>query len=168
MFAPYRSVITSVLPPLRVAEHSTDKKSTKRSTTVKPVESDEDKSGPKDTWPKGMNLRPGALREQPDLIRSVCRDAIRIVENALGTQHAWPELHKGAPYKHQVLLDAVQSLREKNTGDDEGKQEKLYGALKTRISRDDKFVRCIGKWVRDIFHFSIENLTDTFDYIGRR
>jgi len=115
-----------------------------------------------------MRLRPGALTQQPDLIRSVCRDAIRIVEIALVTQHAWPELHRGAPYKRQVLLDAVQSLREKNTGDDEGKQEKLYRELKTRISRDDRFVRYIGKWVRDILHFSIENFDDTFDYIGRR
>ena len=96
-----------------------------------------------------MHLRPGALLQQPDLIRSVCHDAIRIVEDTLVTQHAWPELHRGALYKRQVLLDAVKSLREKNTGDDEGKQEELYRALQTRISRDKPFVRYIGKWVRD-------------------
>ena len=91
--------------------------------------------------------------QQPELIRSVCHDAIQIVENTLVTQHAWPELHRGALYKHQVLLDAVKSLQEKNTIDNEGKQEELYRALQTRISRDDQFVRYIGKWVRDLVHF---------------
>jgi len=82
-----------------------------------------------------MRLMPGALMQQPDLICAVCRDAIRIVENTLVTQHAWPELHQGALYKRQVLLDAVKSLKAKNDiGDDEGKQEELHRALQTRIS----------------------------------
>ena len=140
----------------------------KRSTPVNAVDSDEDKTVPEDTWPKEMRLRTGALTQQPDLIRSVSSDATRIVEIALVTQHTWPELHRGAPYKRQVLLDAVQSLRENNTGDDEGNHEKLYRELKTRISRDEKFVRYIGNWACDIVHFSIEKFNDTFDYIGPR
>ena len=107
---------------------------------------------------------PGALMQQSDLIRAVCRDAIQIVENTFVTQHAWPELNQGALYKRQVLLEAVISLRAKN---DEGKQEKLYRALQTRISTDDKFVRYIGKWVHDLVDFSIEKLDDTFN-IGCR
>lgn len=115
-----------------------------------------------------MHLRPGTLTQQPELIRSICRDAIRIVEKTLVTQHAWPELHRGALYKRQVLLDAVKSLQEKNTVDNEGKEEELYRTLQTRISRDEQFVRYIGKWVRDLVHFSFENFNDTFDYIGHR
>jgi len=101
--------------------------------------------------------------QQSDLIRAACRDAIRIVENALVMQHAWPELHQGVLYKRQVLLEAIKSLRAKNTGDDEGKQEELYRTLQTRISRDETFVRYIGKWVRDLVHFSIEKFNDTFN-----
>ena len=47
----------------------------------------------------------------------VCREAIRIVEKTLVTQHAWPELNKGAHYKRQVLSEAVKALRAKNTED---------------------------------------------------
>jgi len=71
----------------------------------------------------------------------------------LVTQHAWPELHQGALYKRQVLLDAVKSLRAKDTGDDEGRQKELYKSLLTRISRNEQFVRSIGKWVRDLVIF---------------
>ena len=118
-----------------------------------------------------MRLKSGALTQQPDLIRSVCRDAIRIVEKTLVTQHAWPELHRGAQYKRQVLLDAVKSLQEKNTGDDEGKQEELYRTFQNRISRDEQFVRHIGKWVQYFVHFSFKDFNDTFNlnyYIGHR
>ena len=147
----------SVLPlfELQQYRHSTDRKSTKRSGTIIKHESDEDKTIPGDTWPKAMHLRCGTLTQQPELIHSVCRDAIQIVKNTLVTQHAWPELHRGALYKHQILLDAVESLQEKNTIDNEGKQEELYRALQTRILRDDQFVRYIGKWVWDLVHFLI-------------
>jgi hypothetical protein len=47
----------------------------------------------------------------------------------LVTQHAWPELHKGAHYKREVLLEAVKVLHAKNTEDDEGKQDAQYKAL---------------------------------------
>ena len=85
--------------------------------------SDKDKTPPEDAW--AMRLRPGPLTQQPDLIRAACRDAIRIVENALVTQHAWPQLHQGALYKRQVLSDAVKSLRAKDTGNDQGRQQEL-------------------------------------------
>lgn len=82
--------------------------------------------------------------QQTNLIRGVCREAIHIVEKTLVTKHAWPELHKGAHYKREVLLDAVKVLRAKNTEDDEDAQ---YKALNARVSNDERFVRFIGKWV---------------------
>jgi len=110
---------------------------------------DDDKTVPEDNWPKALRLRNGALTQQSDLIRAVCREAIRIVEKTLVTQHAWPELHKSVHYKQGVLLEAVGVLRAKNTDDDEGKKDAQYKSLNTRLSNDERFVRCIGKWVCD-------------------
>ena len=111
------------------------------------IESDDDKDTPEDSWPKALQLRNGTLTQQTDLIRAVCREAIRIVEKTLVTQHAWPELHKGAHYKREVLLEAVKVLRANNTEDDKGEQDTKYKALNARLSNDEKFVRFIGKWV---------------------
>ena len=94
--------------------------------------------------------------QQSNLIRTVCHDAIWIVENTLIMQHAWPELHQGALYKCQVLSDAVKSLWADDTRDNGRRQEKLYRTLKTWILRDGKFVRYIGKWVHDLIYFSFE------------
>lgn len=113
------------------------------------VDGGEDKVVPEENWPKALRLRTGALTQQSDLIRAACREAIHIVEKTLVTQHAWPELHKGAHYKQQVLLEAVKVLRAKNTEDDDGKQDARYKALSSRVSKDERFVRFIGKWVRD-------------------
>ncbi|KAF8815657.1 hypothetical protein BYT27DRAFT_7079530, partial [Phlegmacium glaucopus] len=111
------------------------------------IKSDDDnKTRPEDNWPKALQLRNGALMQQTDLICAVCREAIHIVEKTLVTQHAWPELHKGAHYKREVLLEAVKVLRAKNTEDNEGKQDAQYKALNTRVSNNERFVRCIGKW----------------------
>jgi hypothetical protein len=90
----------------------------------------------------------GALRVQNVYLRTVCRDAIKIVEKTLVTDHAWPELHRAAAYKRQVLLDAVRPL----IGGD-----KRYKDVQKRITRDDDFVKGIGKWVciliNKIIHF---------------
>jgi len=120
---------------------------------------DGNKTVPEDKWPKALQLRTGALTQQTDLIRMVCREAIRIVEKALVTEHAWPELHKGTLYKRQVLLEAVKLLRAKNTEDDEGKQDAQYKALKRRLSNDETFVRYIGKWVCDSITSPLNALT---------
>ena len=149
--------------PTTLAAHKTDKKLTKQSSIIKSVESDKEKTSPEDMWPKALHLCPGALMQQLDLIHAVCHDAIWITENALVMQHAWPKLHQGALYKCQVLVDAVKSLQVKNTRDDEGKQEMLYRALQTWLSRDKRFVRYIGKWVCVLVHFPIEKLDDTFN-----
>ena len=79
------------------------------------IKSDDDKTIPKDTWPKAVQLRNGTLMQQMDLICVVCHKAIRIIEKTLVTQHAWPELHKGAHYKQEVLLEAVKVLHANNT-----------------------------------------------------
>jgi hypothetical protein len=102
---------------------------------------------PEDEWPKVARLSSGGLMQQNNVIREICRDAIKIVEVTLVTQQAWPELHKGTHYKRQVLLDAVNALRLKIKNDDDQKQDKQYKVLRDRISKDEKFVRSIGKWV---------------------
>ena len=111
------------------------------------IESDDDKTMPEDSWPKALQLRNGTLKQQTDLIRAVCCEAIHIVEKTLVTQHAWLELHKGAQYKWEVLLEAVKVLHANNMEDDEGKQDIKYKALNARLANDEKFVRWIGKWV---------------------
>jgi hypothetical protein len=122
-------------------------KSKSKAGAVMIASDDDDNTIPEDNWPRALQLRAGALTQQTDLIRVVCREAIRIVEKTLVTQHAWPELNKGAHYKQQVLSEAVKVLRAKNTEDDEGKQDAQYKALNSRLSTDEKFVRYIGKWV---------------------
>ena len=102
---------------------------------------------PEDEWPKVARLSPGGLMQQSYVIREICRDAIKMVEVTLVTEQAWPELHKGTHYKRQVLLDAVNALRLNIKNDDDRKQDKQYKALRDRISKDEKFVRGIGKWV---------------------
>lgn len=67
------------------------------------IKSDDDNAVPEDSWHKAVQLRNGTLTQQTDLIRAVCREAIRIVEKTLVTQHAWPELHKGVHYKREVF-----------------------------------------------------------------
>ena len=54
------------------------------------IEGDNDNAVPEDSWPKAIQLRNGTLTQQTDLIRVVCREAIRIVKKTLVTQHAWP------------------------------------------------------------------------------
>ncbi|KDR72040.1 hypothetical protein GALMADRAFT_74336, partial [Galerina marginata CBS 339.88] len=128
---------------------------------------DEDNATPEETWPKALQLRPSALLQQTDLIRALCRDGIRIVETTLITQHAWPELHQGTLYRRQVLSDAVKSLRTKKTEADEAKQEGQYKALQTRIARDEKFVKFVGKWVVDrLSHHRGQIQNAASDYIA--
>ena len=80
----------------------------------------------------------GALWVQNIYLGTICCDAIKIVEKTLATEHAWPELHQAAAYKRQVLLDAVKLLIGK---------DKQYKDVQKRITRDDNFVKVIGKWV---------------------
>ena len=80
----------------------------------------------------------GALQVQNIYLGTICCDAIKIVKKTLVTEHAWPELHQAAAYKRQVLLDAVKLLIGK---------DKQYKDVQKRITRDDNFVKVIGKWV---------------------
>ena len=108
---------------------------------------DDDKTILEDSWPKALWLRNGTLTQQTDLIHVVCREAICIVEKTLVVTHTWPELHKGAHYKQEVLLEVVKVLQAKNKKDDKGKQDTQYKAMNAQLSNDENFVRCISKWV---------------------
>ena len=131
-----------------------------RDRPIQPVEADEitnDIDIPEDQWPKAARLSVGGLSQQGRVIREICRDAIRIVEVTLVTQHAWPELHKGTLYKRQVLLEAVNALRtnNKDNKDDDGRRRDAeYKVLHNQILEDEKFIRMIGKWVRNFFKVS--------------
>ena len=117
-------------------------------TAAVTIESDDDdKTVLEDSWPKALWLRNGALTQQMDLIHVVCREAIHIVEKTLVVTHTWPELHKGAHYKQEVLLEAVKVLQAKNTEDDKGKQDAQYKVMNAQLLNNKKFVRCISKWV---------------------
>ena len=128
-------------------------KSKSKVGAAKIASDDNDKAIPEDNWPKALQLRMGVLTQQTDLIRVVCREAIRIVEKTLVMEHAWPELHKGTLYKRQVLLEAVRLLHAKNTEDAE------YKALNSRLLNDEKFIRYIGKWVHDLLTSPLNALT---------
>ena len=100
---------------------------------------------PEDQWPNVAQLNFGGLSQQGHVIREVCRDAIRIVEVTLVTQHAWPEIYGGTIYKRRVLLEAIKTLRANN---EDKRRDVDYKTLHKRISEDEKFSRTIGKWVR--------------------
>ena len=74
-------------------------KSKSKVGTLAAASDDNNGTIPKDNWPKALQLRPGALTQQTDLIWVVCHEAIRIIEKTLVTEHAWLELHKGTLYK---------------------------------------------------------------------
>ena len=60
---------------------------------------EEDKTSPKDSWPKALRFRAGTLTQQMDLVHVVCHEVIHIIKKTLVTQHAWLELHKSMHYK---------------------------------------------------------------------
>jgi hypothetical protein len=138
---------------------------------IHPVQVDEnanDEDIPEDQWPKVAHLTLGGLTHQGRVIREICRDAIRIVEATLVTKNAWPELHKGTLYKRQVLLEAVNALRVKNKDTNDRRQDMEYKAVRDRISKDEKFIRTIGKWVRNFKVSRIVNRTYIFCILGNR
>jgi hypothetical protein len=118
------------------------------------IESEQDEDSIlEDKWPKAAHLSLGGLMQQNQVIHEICRDAIKIVELTLVTQDAWPELHKGAHYKRQVLLDAIQALRAKFKNNNNSEQGKPYKIIQDRISKDETFVRTVGKWVSNFLYF---------------
>jgi hypothetical protein len=139
-------------PTMTIAK-ATDKNSKSCShanRSIQPVqvdESDNNEDIPEDQWPKVAHLTVGGLMQQGHVVREICRDAIRIVEVTLVTENAWPELHKGTHYKHQVLFEAVNALRANNKDNKDRRSE--YKVLRDRILKDEKFIRTAGKWVRN-------------------
>ncbi|KAF8958081.1 hypothetical protein BDZ97DRAFT_1762400 [Flammula alnicola] len=77
--------------------------------------SDEESADATQTWPihahlRGNGHRGDGLRQQNAHIRATCKKAIKIVERALVTKHAWPELNKGLEYRVEVLKKAAKAL----------------------------------------------------------
>lgn len=89
-------------------------------------------------WPTHAQLRGYNLKEQHELIRKVCRDAIKIVQTTLVMQHAWPELNRLAEYRREVLTTATQTLL---------KVDDRYTDIRERVKKDDKFAMVLGKLV---------------------
>jgi hypothetical protein len=129
-----------------------------------PIQVEDDADIPEDNWPKVARLSMGGLSQQNNVIREVCRDAIRIVEVTLVTKHAWPELHKGTIYKRTVLLEAIDALRANNS-DSDGTQDAEYKALRSRILKDKKFIRTIGKWVCTSNSYTLRHFTYNFHVV---
>ena len=96
------------------------------------------KESKQEIWPDFTNVVPGGLRDQGILIRSLCRDAIQILELTLVTKEAWPELHRAAEYRIEVFTEAARALQ---------KTDVRYRELRKRIAQDEEFASVIGVWV---------------------
>lgn len=96
-------------------------------------------------WPAHARLHGKGLTQQNTLIRALCRDAIKIVETAIVTTHAWPELNRLAEYRREVLLRACRGLMAKN---------KDFLSIRQRLKSDDVFTKAVGKWVSALHYIS--------------
>ena len=76
--------------------------------------------------------------QQNVMIRTMCRDAIKIVETTIVTENAWPELNRTAEYRREVLLRACGRLIVK---------DRTYRSIHRRIKQDEAFTKVVGKWV---------------------
>ena len=90
-------------------------------------------------WDVNAQLRGSGLMQQNAMIRTLCRDAIKIVETTIVTEHAWPELNRSAEYRLEVLLKACGRLILK---------DRSYQSIRRRIKQDEGFTKVVGKWVR--------------------
>lgn len=90
-------------------------------------------------WPEHTNTHGQGLLEQNLYIRTACRRAIKIVERGLVTVDAWPELHRAAEYRVEVLSKATKELK---------KQDPKYNDLRDRVKHDEDYSAILGKWVR--------------------
>ena len=87
----------------------------------------------------------GGLRDQGILIRSLCRDAIQILELTLVTEEAWPELHRAAEYRVEVFTQAARALQTTDV---------CYRELRKRINTDEEYAYTMGLWVSFLLHVS--------------
>ena len=95
-------------------------------------------------WPEHTNTRGQGLLEQNLYVRTACRRAIKIVEKGLVTVDAWPELHRAAEYRVEVLSKATKDLK---------RQDSKYNDLRERIKNDEDYSAILGKWVRSSTSF---------------
>lgn len=97
-----------------------------------------DENSHEDRWPTHARLRGYNLKEQREVIRKVCRNAIKIVQTTLVMQHAWPELNHLAEYRREVLTTAAKTLL---------RVDDRYADIRERVNKDDKFAMVLGKLV---------------------
>ncbi len=100
-------------------------------------------------WPEHTNTRGQGLLEQNLYVRTACRRAIKFIEKGLVTVDAWPELHRAAEYRVEVLSKATKELKT---------QDPKYNDLRERIKNDEDYSAILGKWVRILPAF-ISDLT---------
>ncbi len=98
------------------------------------------------------------FRDQGILIRSLCCDAIQILELTLVTKEAWPELHRAAEYRVEVFTEAARALQ---------KTDVRYRALRKRIADDEDYASVIGVWVRLLLLISFYADATTFAHPDR-
>ncbi|KJA15179.1 hypothetical protein HYPSUDRAFT_149507, partial [Hypholoma sublateritium FD-334 SS-4] len=85
-----------------------------------------------------VHLRGTGLMQQNAFIRTLCLEAIKVVETTVVTEQAWLELNRTADYQCKVLLHAFGLLV---------KQNSEYRGTRRRIKQDETFLKHIGKWV---------------------
>ncbi|KAJ3502649.1 hypothetical protein NLJ89_g8788 [Agrocybe chaxingu] len=103
-------------------------------------EDEDDNDEDQNRWPVHAQVRGTGLLQQNVHIRAICRDAIKIAETTLVTDHAWPELNRMAEYRREVLRKAARTLK---------KKDDRYGDIHDRLKSDESFTKILGKWVLD-------------------
>ncbi|KAF8176926.1 hypothetical protein BJ912DRAFT_1024284 [Pholiota molesta] len=91
-------------------------------------------------WPAHTKLQGNGLTQQNVYVRAVCHKAIKIVEKVLVFEQAWPELHRAAEYRVEILTQAAKELEKSGT---------QYRDIRKRVKKDDDYAKTVGKWVID-------------------
>ncbi|CAA7268815.1 unnamed protein product [Cyclocybe aegerita] len=110
---------------------------------------DEDDDEDQKCWPVHAHLRGTGLLQQNIHIRTVCRDAIKMVETMIVTDWAWPELNCTAEYWREVLSRAAKALRNKDA---------RYRDTYAQIKSDESFMKALGRWASGTNHIAIFQL----------
>jgi hypothetical protein len=88
-------------------------------------------------WPVHACLSGAGLLKENLYICTLCYEAIAIIEKAVVTTYAWPELNHMAAYRHEVLMKALKELQ---------KKDNCYNNICARLKSDPKFEKDMGKY----------------------
>jgi hypothetical protein len=115
-------------------------KSVTEAKASEPVETShvESDASPVENWPAHTKVNGQGLREQNIYIRTMCHQAIKIVEKTLVSEQAWPELHRMGDYRVEVLTKACKALE--NAGPE-------YRDIRQRVKKDNDFAKKLGALV---------------------